>query len=181
MNQCLFWRSFLFRSIVSRPGVSCWHFRKPAATVSCYVTGTCLLPCWHAGWLKQFIINSMIDIHIMTVCLRVSPCRGLAACRDKARASSSLQNQEGCRCDRLRSCEFGLLSVVFDIWNISFYHHLRYQPVWGDTGKVQQELFKENSAGKCEIHFSVNWKILGIKSGWSVKVLDFWNRSVLLV
>lgn len=78
-----------------------------------------------------------LNLQIMTVCLRVSPRRGLAAGRDKARASSSLQNQEGCRYDSLRSCEFGLLSVVLDIWNISFYHHLRYQPVWGDAGKIQ--------------------------------------------
>lgn len=34
MNQCLFWRSFLFRSTVLRPGVRCWHFIFSTATLS---------------------------------------------------------------------------------------------------------------------------------------------------
>lgn len=34
----------------------------------------------------------------------------------------------------------------------------REQPVWGDTGKIQQELLKEDSAGRLQPHTETMWR-----------------------
>lgn len=101
------------------------------------VSPECLTELWPCT--SQCVLFSMFSPH----------CRGLAACWDKTWTPSPLQNQEGCRCDGSTNCVFGFFTYFIFLLNLCPPpHQIRDQPVWGDTGKIQQELFKENPTGK---------------------------------